>query len=158
MLDDDQEFAHLAGDDTQAVLDQLTVRRDEDGEDDDDEEAEIFDEDEETQQRSMDPFEMREKALQLRKLRGSSPVWFSALFIRYIILLTVIRSKVYDEDDGMDLADTTWVDSMDGEEEPRVAVKTIKTVATRAYRSAQSGLDPSALDDFEVSAQLMTRS
>lgn len=52
----------------------------------------------------------------------------------------------------MDLADTTWVDSMDGEEENRVAVKTIKTVAKKPYRSAQSKLDPSALDDgFEVS-------
>lgn len=41
---------------------------------------------------------------------------------------------------------------MDGEEETRVAVKTIKMMVKKPYRSAHSELDPSALDDgFEVS-------
>ena len=78
VLDDDQEFAHLAADDTQGVLDQLSSRRDEENEYDEDEEEEIPEYEEETQPRAMDPFEIRQKVRELRQKRGSSPVRPSA--------------------------------------------------------------------------------
>ncbi|KAJ2933454.1 hypothetical protein H1R20_g3636, partial [Candolleomyces eurysporus] len=117
---DDEDFAHLATDHTQSVLDQLTVPQA--GEEEDDGDEEMGNEDDETQPRSLDVSEFK-RILDERRAHGN-----------------------LSEDDGVDYNDTAWIDNED-EEDNKPLVKTVKTASRKTNRPAQRGLDPSAFDD-----------
>lgn len=142
LIDDDDDFGHLAVDHTQSVLDQLTVPQA--GEEEGDEDEEMGDEEDETQPKSLDVSEIQ-RILKERRATHNLAVSFVMISPPFYWLIA------WQEEDGVDYHDTTWIDNED-EEDNRPLVKTVKTVQTRkSNRPAQKGLDPSAFDDFEVS-------
>ncbi|KAF6762814.1 hypothetical protein DFP72DRAFT_877014 [Ephemerocybe angulata] len=128
--DDDNEFAHLASDDTAAVLDQLMVNRGEDEEDEEENEIEEGGEDE-TQVEFTDYRQVVKDRLALRGVGAPSSD---------------------DEGEEADPTDITWMEEDDLE--PEVHVKTIDSARPQQLR-VQRGLDPSALDEAFEDGSLM---